>query len=198
MNPFETSTTVRSILLQIRQGEQPAVDRLFAHVMDRLRILSHRLFLARKDLHHFGDGDDLLQNALIRLHRAVLELKPDTTRAFMALALQHVRWGLRDLARDMQRDKQEFPKGDIGSKIPAIHTLKGEPESLLDWQYFHSMVETLPAEEREVFDAIYYGGSSQEEVAELLKVSTRTIKRRWRNARSILGKALGGEWPPLD
>jgi RNA polymerase sigma factor (sigma-70 family) len=197
MKVFETSTSVREILLQIRQGEQTAVGRLFDHVMDRLRILSHKLFLARKDLHHFGDGDDLLQDSLIRLHRAVLELKPDTTRAFMALALQHVRWALRDLARDMQRDKQKFPRGDIGSKIPALHTLKGEPESLLEWQFFHSIVEKLPSEEREVFDAIYYGGANQEEVAQRLQVSTRTIKRRWRNARSMLGREMGGEWPPL-
>lgn len=197
MKEFETSTTIRDILSQVGKGEPTAVDRLFAHVMDRLRILSHSLFRARKDLHHFEEGDDLLQEASIRLHHAVQELKPDTTRAFMALALQHVRWALRDLARDMQRDKHQYPGGDVGEKIPANIILKGEPESLLEWQHFHSLVEKLPPEEREVFDAIYYGGASQEEVAERLQVSTRTIKRRWRTARSLLGKGMEGEWPSL-
>ena len=198
MKEFETSTTVRGILAEIARDEPTAVDRLFLHVMDRLRKLSHSLFLARKDLHHFEQGEDLLQNALIRLHRAVLDLKPDSTRAFMALALQHVRWALRDLARDMQRDKRIQAIGEIASKSAPLHTLKAEPETLLEWQHFHSLVEELPDEEREVFDAIYYGGASQEEVAERLSVSTRTVKRRWRNARSILGKKMLGEWPSLD
>jgi len=74
----------------------------------------------------------------------------------------------------------------------------GEPESLQEWVHFHSLVGKLPQEEREVFDAVYYGGATQQEVAGMLGVSDRTVKRRWRSAKILLGQALQGEWPAIE
>jgi hypothetical protein len=81
MNLFESSTGVREILLQVREGDTSAMERLFAYCLDRFRLLSKRIFNTRKDLHFFEESDDLLQDALIRLHSAVTNLKPETTRA---------------------------------------------------------------------------------------------------------------------
>ncbi len=55
--------------------------------------------------------------------------------------------------------------------------------------------ERLPAEEREVFDLLWYQELSQAEAAALLGVSERTIKRRWQSARIMLHDALKGEIP---
>jgi len=81
MNLFESSTGVREILLQIREDDASAMERLFAYCLDRFRLLFKRIFNTRKDLHFFEESDDLLQDALIRLHSAVNKLKPETTRA---------------------------------------------------------------------------------------------------------------------
>ncbi len=70
-----------------------------------------------------------------------------------------------------------------------------EPSSLAEWSEFHEAVERLPEEEREAFDLLWYQGLSQPEAAELLGVSPRTIKRRWRSARLLLHDALRGAWP---
>jgi len=198
MRLFETSTAVRELLLLIRQGQPGAMDRLFAHCLERLKILSHTLFRCRRDLHRFEESDDLLQRSLIRMHRAVSHLQPESTRAFMALALQNVRWELADLAREMQRRQQTMSVGDLVSELPDPGTKAGEPESLQEWSHFHSLVGKLPEEEREVFDAVYYGGASQQEVADMLGVSDRTVKRRWRSAKILLGQALHGEWPSFE
>jgi RNA polymerase sigma-70 factor (ECF subfamily) len=197
MRLFETSTAVRDLLLQIRQGQPGAMDRLFAHCLERLKVLSHSLFRCRRDLHHFEESDDLLQRSLIRLHRAVNHLQPESTRAFMALALQNVRWELADLAREMHRRQQTFCAAPLADEVPEPRTCAGEPESLLEWGHFHDVVGRLPEEEREVFDAVYYGGATQQEVAGMLGVSDRTVKRRWRSAKILLGQALQGEWPGL-
>jgi RNA polymerase sigma-70 factor (ECF subfamily) len=53
----------------------------------------------------------------------------------------------------------------------------------------------MPDEEREIFDLLWYQGLSQAEAATLLKVSERTIKRRWQSARLKLHHALRGGLP---
>ncbi len=197
MNVFDSSTGVRTILLQIRDGDATAIERLFAYSLERLQLLSNRIFNIRKDLHHYEEADDLFQDALIRLHATVTKLKPVTTRALMALALQHIRWALGDLARELHQKKWQIPAIESHQGFSEPPDLDGEPQSLLEWQNFHEMVEQLPTEEKEVFDAIFYGGARQEEVAEMLQVSTRTVKRRWRAARILLLKKLDGDWPPI-
>ena len=53
----------------------------------------------------------------------------------------------------------------------------------------------MPTEHRELFDLLYYSGLSQEEAAEVLGVSERTVKRRWRSAKLVLYDRLGGQMP---
>jgi RNA polymerase sigma factor (sigma-70 family) len=195
MKVFESSTNVRDLLGKVTQQEAGATDLLFQHCMERMRILAHRLFQSRKDLHLFEESDDLLQKTLVRLHRAIHILKPSTTRAFMTIALQNMRWALKDLSRDMHNHLDKLGHSSAIAKAPSVDE---EPSTLLEWAHFHDAIEKLPQEERETFDLIYYGGLGQEEAAEILRVSTRTIKRRWRLARILLARALDNEWPSME
>jgi len=195
MKVFESSTNVRDLLGKVTQQEAGATDLLFQHCMERMRVLAHRLFQSRKDLHLFEESDDLLQKTLVRLHRAIQVLKPVTTRAFMTIALQNMRWALKDLSRDMHNRLDKLGHAKAIAKAPSVNE---EPSTLLEWTHFHDAIEKLPQEERETLDVIYYGGLSQEEAAEMLGVSTRTIKRRWRLARILLARALDNEWPSME
>ena len=195
MKVFESSTNVRDLLAKISQEKDGATDLLFQHCMERMRVLAHRLFQSRKDLHLFEESDDLLQKTLLRLHRAIQVLKPATTRAFMSIALQNMRWALKDLSRDMHNRLDKLGHSGAIAKAPSV---EDEPSTLLEWAHFHEAIEKLPQEERETFDLIYYGGLGQEEAAEMLGISHRTIKRRWRLARLMLAKALENEWPQIE
>lgn len=55
----------------------------------------------------------------------------------------------------------------------------------------HEAIEKLPEDLREVFEMTFYQGMTQEEMASVLDVSTKTIKRRWRDARLALQELLG-------
>jgi RNA polymerase sigma-70 factor (ECF subfamily) len=66
---------------------------------------------------------------------------------------------------------------------------------LAAWAEFHQQIGSLPDEEREVFDLLWYQGLSQTEAAGVLHVSERTIKRRWQAARYALSEAMEGELP---
>ncbi len=75
-------------------------------------------------------------------------------------------------------------------------TASGEPTTLLEWSEFHEWVDSLPDDEREVFDLLWYQQLTQEQAAEVLGVTTRTIRRRWQDARLKLCKARLGESLP--
>jgi RNA polymerase sigma factor (sigma-70 family) len=57
---------------------------------------------------------------------------------------------------------------------------------LAEWTEWHDAVASLPGDEREVFDLMWYHGLSQPEVAGVLDISLRTVKRRWRRTRLLL------------
>ena len=83
------------------------------------------------------------------------------------------------------------PDGDIPLAV------EDGPEQLEAWTAVHKQVEKLPDEEKEVFDLLWYQELSQADVAELLNISTRTVKRRWASARLMLHEALNGLLPDI-
>ena len=84
------------------------------------------------------------------------------------------------------------------SELEQAVDLRHEPNRLAAWSEFHEKVGSLPDEEREVFELIWYQGLSQAEAAEVLHTSQRTLQRRWQAARLHLVEALHGELPPED
>ena len=59
----------------------------------------------------------------------------------------------------------------------------------MEWTEFHEQIEALPEEEREVFNLVWYQQLTHEQAAEVLGVTTRTVRRRWQDARYRLCKA---------
>ena len=70
-----------------------------------------------------------------------------------------------------------------------------DPAVLVEWAELHDHVAQLPDEEREVMDLHWYHDLSQKEVAALLGVSERTVKRRWVAAKARLAARLGHPVP---
>jgi RNA polymerase sigma-70 factor (ECF subfamily) len=75
----------------------------------------------------------------------------------------------------------------------SLHAAADEPEDLAQWTQFHTLVESLPEDEREVFNLLFYEALTQEEAAQLLGVNVRTIKRRWQSARLKLNGNNDGD-----
>lgn len=142
----------------------------------------------------WAETDDVLQNSLMRLHRSLAEVRPESARQFYGLATTHIRRELIDLAR------KHFGAGGIGANH---HTDGGiatenksddaEPESVEAWAKFHEQVEALPEPEREVVNLLWYEEMTQPEAAEVLDISLATLKRRWQSARIRLSETLDGD-----
>jgi RNA polymerase sigma-70 factor (ECF subfamily) len=142
---------------------------------------------------------DVLQNALLRLLRALRQVQPASVRDFFGLAAEQVRREVLDLARHYYgphgpgaHEGGEAGDGPRGQETVAAADESGELER---WCAFHEEVGRLPGEEREVVGLIFYHGWTRAQAAGLLQVNERTVRRRWESALVRLHRALGGAGP---
>lgn len=176
-------------------GDGTAREALLVHASDRLLRLTRKMFHGFPDLRRWEQTDDVFQKAMMRLHRALSEVKLESVRHFFNLAAEQIRRELLDLK------KHYFGPHGHGShhhtdgqpaddKDGAIHSRAEEPDDLENWMELHVQVEGLPEDEREIVGLLYYEGLTQEEAAKLLEVSLATVKRLWRSARLKLHEAV--------
>jgi RNA polymerase sigma factor (sigma-70 family) len=201
------SDSVQHWIDRLRAGDPSARDQLLNCAADRLTRLTRKMIRQYPGVHRWEQTDDVLQNALVRLCRALGEVQPPTARDFFRLAAAQIRRELIDMARRYsgphglganhasvaRAEGGDGPMPSFGGPADLTH----EPGQLAVWTEFHSQVEALGEQEREAFDLLYYQGISQAEAAVLLDVSERTIKRRWQAARLQLHEALGGQLPGI-
>jgi RNA polymerase sigma-70 factor (ECF subfamily) len=189
-----SEVSAQTVLLQgcldrFRAGEAAAVDELFRHVSGRLERLTRKMLRGFPGVHRWAQTDDVLQNASLRLLRALQEVRPGTVREFFALSAQQIRRELIDLARHYFGPQglgaRHASKDGAGrSPAPGVEPIdpSADPARLIDWQEFHELIQQLPDEEREVVDLLFYQELPQAEAAALLGVSIRTVQRRWQSA----------------
>ena len=165
--------------------------------------MAHRMLATKPQVGRWNQTDDVLQNALVRLHRALKAVKPDSKPAFNGLAATQIRRELFDMARQLygpeghgRHHKSDPGIADSqGNQQPRYEAADPATDALDQFEMaeFHEAVGKLPDEEREVFELIFYQGMNQAEVAHQNGVHLRTIKRRWRAARLSLHEMLGGK-----
>ena len=196
---------IQKLLDELRAGDESARDTLIEHACERLRRLTRKLKQDYPDVGRQEQTDDVFQQAVMRLHRSLQDVQPENVRAFLGLAAMQIRRELIDLARKINgpegiganRDTNAGRESHSTGQTPRYEIAQDTagPATLLLWTEFHQHVEQLPDDEREVFDLIFYQELSQADAAELLGISVRTIKRRWRSAKLILHEVMNGEFP---
>jgi RNA polymerase sigma factor (sigma-70 family) len=182
-----TTTKLQHWLDLLRRGDDLARNELIGLACERFRTLTRRMLRGYPALRQWEQTDDVLQNAMIRLHRALADMTPESLHHFYNLATLQVRRELRDLAKHHSRS-DERRQETLTERAVEV----GEPSNLAEWSEFHRQVDALPEDEREVFGLIWYGDLTQAEAASVLGVSVRTVIRRWQSARVRLQRTLRG------
>jgi RNA polymerase sigma factor (sigma-70 family) len=199
-DPCVRTIHMLACLDRMRAGDGAARDELVRGFCERLERLARKMLRRFPGVQRWADTGDVLQNSLLRLLRALEEVRPTTTQAFFGLAAEQMRRELLDLVRHY------YGRYGIGANHASRAAL-ADPESPADdppdlatdarelekWCAFHEKVEQLPAAEREVVGLIFYHGWTQAEAAELFQVSVRTIQRRWEAALVKLHDTLKDE-----
>ncbi len=99
MSESDHSTQIQGCIDRMRSGDASARDELLAHAADRLTRLTRKMLRDFPGVHRWEQTDDVLQNAALRLCRALGEVQPPTAADFFRLAAAQIRRELLDLAR---------------------------------------------------------------------------------------------------
>jgi RNA polymerase sigma-70 factor (ECF subfamily) len=138
--------------------------------------------------------DEVLGAVVERLLKAMRAVRPRTVREFFALANQHMRWELNDLARrlDEQPVDVELREGLVPAPASSGSVLTPDARRILE------AIEGLPEDEREAFSLVRIQGLTQAEAAEVLGVSTKTVQRRLNRGLLLLAERLDDLRPTVD
>jgi RNA polymerase sigma factor (sigma-70 family) len=174
---------------RMRAGDRAARDELLRAVCNRLERLARKMLQRFPGVHRWAETDDVLQSALLRLLRALEQVRPGSVREFFGLAAEQMRRELLDLARHFhgpEGSAAHHASGILGedSQAPVVDPSDRADtvDELEKWSTFHEHVAGLPIEEREVVGLIFYHGWTHGAVAELFGISVRTVQRRWESA----------------
>jgi RNA polymerase sigma-70 factor (ECF subfamily) len=186
--------SIQLCLDRLRRGDPAAREELLRRAGDRLERLTRKMLKGYPGVRRWTETADVLQNALLRLLRALEQVHPATVRDFFGLAALQVRRELLDLARHFLGPHgvgAHHASRDADASESGLHPDDTyEPGSLAEWREFHEQVEALPEVEREVVGLVFYHGLEQAEAAEVLDVTVRTVQRRWRSALQHLRAAV--------
>lgn len=199
---------LQKLLDQLQAGDDSAKEALIEHACERLRRLTRKMKRKYPVISRHSGTDDVFQDAVMRLYRSLKDVQPDNVRAFIGLASTQIRRQLIDLTRKLtgpegvaaHHSTNAGPKGTSTDNIPSRYDPGDDthdPAKLQDWTELHEQIERLPDQEREVTDLIVYQEMSRADIAELLQISERTVKRRWRSARDLLHTSLQEVFPEL-
>jgi RNA polymerase sigma factor (TIGR02999 family) len=193
---METSSDEVTRLLQDwGSGDSQALEKLVPLIYNELRQM------ARKCLYRERPGHTLQTTALV--HEAYLKLidQKDTrwqNRAhFFAIAAQAMRRILVDNARRHKAVKRGGPAENLSLEEAANVSIEPDP-ILLPLDEALSKFAEFDEQQSRIVELRFFGGLTIEETAEVMKLSTDTVKREWAMARAWLRNELGGEATDRD
>jgi RNA polymerase sigma factor (TIGR02999 family) len=181
----ETDAAAVTVLLkELHEGDSSAADRLVPIVFRELRSLAE-MYLRREK-----PGHTLQPTALV--HEAYLKLVGDQSRDwqnrahFIGVAASIMRRLLIDHARKKRAEKRQMPE--------ALQWTTGmtmqEADQLLSLNLALDQLEKSNARYARVVELRFFGGLSVEEAAEVMQISTMTVKREWTAARAWLKQQM--------
>ena len=181
---------VTELLQAWRGGDQGALDRLIPLIHGELHRLAHHYMLGERPGHTL-QTTALVNEAYLRLVNAS-QVTWENRAHFIAVSANLMRRILVDFARSRGYQKRggdavkvEFDEG----RIPSSG--RGADVIALD-----DALEALAAfDDRgaKVVELRFFGGMSEEETAEALGISTRTVKREWASAKAWLLREMKGQ-----
>jgi RNA polymerase sigma factor (sigma-70 family) len=192
----ESSAAIHEWLDQLDDQQSVARDELVRLSVERVRFLVRQLMLGFSRLRRWEDSDDVLQATLVKLHKSLATLRPQSVAEYYGLAMLHIRRELIDLARHHFGPQGQAakhlspPDGEVASSWLVENAHGRESLTPNDWAEFHEQVALLPHKLRETFELIFYHGLTRQAAADVLQVSEKTVRRRWYLAREWLGRQL--------
>jgi RNA polymerase sigma-70 factor, ECF subfamily len=185
-----TEQGITRLLLAWGEGDEGAFDELMPLVYDELRRLA-RHYISRQRPGHTLQATALVNEAYLRLVDSS-RVRWQNRAHFFAVSAQLMRRILVDFARAHGNLKRG---GDL-KRISLAGASEVADERGADLIALDDALKTLAAmnqRQSQIVELRYFGGLSEAEIAEVLKVSERTVRRDWNLARAWLYRELSRE-----
>jgi RNA polymerase sigma factor (TIGR02999 family) len=187
-----SSHEVTQLLVAWSNGDQAALERLTPLVYRELHRLA-KGYMHRERPGHLLQTTALVNEAYMRLIDWKAVCWKDRAH-FFGVAAQLMRRILVDFARARHQDKRGGAMRQVSFDEAAAVTVEQTAELIALDEALDQLAAIDPRRSRMV-ELRFFGGLSEEETAEALKVSPRTVRREWSLARAWLRRELrkGGQ-----
>ena len=175
------------LLVAWSDGDETALDKLVPLVYEELHRLAHR-YIRRERPGNTLQTTALAHEAYLRLVD-VKSVRWQNRAHFFAVAARMMRRILVDLARA----RHNLKRGGWAPQVSLDGVLVASPERDDDMLALDEALKRLAAlnpRQSQVVELRYFGGLTDEQVGQVLKVSPRTVRSDWRLARVWLYRVL--------
>ena len=181
--PSVSQHRVTQLLAEWSNGDSAALAELTPLVYEELRRLAHH-YMEGERPDHTLQTTALVNEAYLRL---TVQSNPNwQSRAhFFAVAARAMRQILVSYARSNRAQK----RGGGGARIELDESAILSPEQSKEIVDLHEALErlgTLDSRKARVVELKYFGGLNHDEIAEVMKISTVTVRRDWTFAKTWL------------
>ena len=185
--PSEQAGDVTRLLRAVGGGQTNALDDLMPLVYGELKRVAERQIRRERPGHSLG-ASGLVNEAFLKLVDQA-QVDWQCRQHFFGVAARAMRQVLVDYARKRNAEKRggdwnrtSLDENGIGFQTPLA--------DLLALDQALNRLDQISSRMRQVVEYRYYCGLSEDETAELLGVTKRTIQREWAKARAWLYKEL--------
>jgi RNA polymerase sigma factor (TIGR02999 family) len=177
---------VTLLLAQLRAGDKQAAGKLIVALYRELRMVAARAMRTERPGHTL-QPTALVNEAFLRL-AGQSELEWTSRAHFLGVAARLMREILVDYAR-----KRGTVKRGSGRQINLNDGLllsEDRLEEIMAWNEILLQLEELDARQARIVELRFFAGMNVEEIAEVLEISTPTVKREWASAKAWLHHRL--------
>lgn len=186
----ESDSEITVLLDRWSSGDSKALNELLPLLYSELHRTAGA-YMAAQRAGHTLQPTALVNEALMRMTNPADS--PFRNRShFLAAAAQAMRHLLIDHARRKNADKRFDPLNRV-TMIEAAMPGGGDEVDVLELNEALERLRAVNPRQEQIVVLRYFGGMSQEEVAEVLDISVPTVARDWRVARMLLHDWLTGD-----
>ena len=181
---------VTLLIGRAREGDRAALDRIFEVLYPELQQIARRR-LSRSARDGLVETTALVNECYLKFVQRE-SLTPADRSHFLAYSATVMRSIIIDAARAARSERRGGDADQVTLTTDVIASLPDPADEILD---VHTALEDLgriDARLARVVEMRYFGGMEDAEIAEVMGVSARTVRRDWDKARLLLAHALRG------
>ena len=179
---------VTNLLRRARETDRAAIDQLVELLYPELHRMA-RARLATNDTITLLDTTSMVHEVYLKLHGAA-RIEADSRGQFLAYASHVMRSVIVDFARKRRAERRG---GGAANVTLATEILDGWSSNDEDVERVDEALQELESTDprlKQVIEMRFFGGFNEQEIAEALGITDRTVRRDWERAKLLLSVSL--------